>query len=60
MYREAGELDRAVQHHAAIEILDLPSAKLDRAEVINYSNLKSRSRTRHCRVPTENNLGLLQ
>ena len=33
LYRERGEFDQAMQHHAeAIEILDLPSAKLDRAE----------------------------
>ncbi|MEO6863803.1 MAG: tetratricopeptide repeat protein [Microcoleus sp.] len=33
LYREGGEFDRALQHHAeAIEILALPSAKLDRAE----------------------------
>ncbi len=33
LYREAGEFDQALQHHAeAIEILDRASAKLDRAE----------------------------
>lgn len=33
LYRERGEFDQALLHHAeAIEILNLPSAKLDRAE----------------------------
>ena len=33
LYREQGQFDQAMQYHAeAIEILDLPSAKLDRAE----------------------------
>ncbi|MEG5056777.1 hypothetical protein QUB60_01185 [Microcoleus sp. A2-C5] len=32
MYRERRELDRAVQHHAALEILDRANDKLDRAE----------------------------
>ncbi|MEG3872830.1 MULTISPECIES: tetratricopeptide repeat protein [unclassified Microcoleus] len=33
LYREPGEFDQALQHHAeAIEILDRASAKLDRAE----------------------------